>query len=166
MWAPNRIQTFSGFNPDGSPFISSVASGAPVNAGFYPAPKCFVSDTDVTSFPPRFDPDETIILNAHGFVPALYFFKSTATQGLDDKGSFNLVFNNRVLSLPNNNKAAISFVSFRYECLLWDVGTTVDFSSLEGPFHLFTQGVRKGCSDSAISKMIYEPDGSGRCSVV
>jgi hypothetical protein len=80
-----------------------------------------------TLFPMRTSPRSRlflvrfIILKAYSFVPALSFFRSATTQGLDDMENFNLVFNNRVLAPTINSNPAISFESFQYESLLRDV---------------------------------------------
>ena len=82
---------------------------------------------------------------------------------MDNKGSFDISLNARWVLPPQNFQSLFRFASFRYECLLWDVGTEVDFGDLsEGErLHVFTQGVRKGYSDSVISERVVESDGSG-----
>jgi hypothetical protein len=156
---PNRNAIFSGVHADTQEVWSSKQSHeAPMNRGFNPAPLYFAyaqlsADTIAAS--------EAALMSTHtrqtllgtmSYSMIRSTFQSTnSTEGLEDKGSFQLTLQTRC-SVPSRvDTIHIEFRSCDYEALLWSVGTEAPVDVSSGPVTLITQGVRKGYADTFLS---------------
>ena len=155
IFGPNRNAIFSGLNQDGTPFSSELSSESPLHMGFNPAPLYFaLPNKDVESFPTNIYNSKRTV--GWSMLTDSSYFKATKSPNSDDKGSMQLVVEERT-SVPSfRNKMHIRFESFQCECLLWGFGTSVsiDISATES-MHFFAQGVRKGYSDSRITEIAF-----------
>jgi hypothetical protein len=159
IFGPKRTQVYTGLNPDGSPFVSSRPQDTPMNRAGNPPPKYWATDEDVNKTP-AVKPSVSFEFLGWQLIRGEF-------TGVDDppelntntKGSFGWTIETRFTSITNKSNFEFVFSSFNYECLFWNVGTTVplDFSIGDPDIYVFGQAIRKGYSDGEFKEIVLSP---------
>jgi len=158
IFGSSRNEIYSGLDENGAPLASYLPHYTPLNKGHNPAPKYWALPVeDVTVMPVPIYPGAQVTPFGWHLDSFKSSFKSVSTDGLNDVGSFSITLKQRTANPQLFATISMSFNSFDYECLLWDVGSTVSAPVLESQkTHVFVQGTRKGYADTSFAEYVFE----------